>query len=672
MTWDASLDLDGDNLWPTLEVPNIAGIAWDFGAPTSPTLGVSNFAGVTGWYSAPSASMQSFNDAPLSAAPFSQSTNQPVSFELVFRPGDLTGNHLLFETGGNGDGTGIVLNGATLEYRAQDANTVEQRIILSHTFAAGDEANFHHIVGTIQTGAAGINVGFLYVNGVQVDTFAATGDVNDWAGGDDSGLGRLTGSTSTGQTGFAAFTGDIAILRYYARVVLSAAEVLALYDDLETESDSDMDMLPDKWEEVYFQDLDEIATGDGDTDGLDNLGELNAGTDPTVADSDDDGTGDGDELSGAANPYTGDVLGALPGDPTLPTNPDSDGDGIFDGIETGSENGSVTNPNNPDTDGDGVWDATEITFETDPTNPDDFPASTVLLSHYYTFDTDGSDSIGMIDGELVDGASIVAGKIGNAVDVNGGTQHVLMANPGADGSSAVIPVGTSYSIALWAKRDVVAVNGWMIGQGDNNSVDQSLHIGFRSNNQVAHAFWSDDLQTNAITQVTDTAEWHHWVFTYAADINEQILYVDGGGAGNVYTRTSTGDFVGSGTNNFWVGRRRDGQNFDGQIDDVQIYAGVLSGADVSALFADPGSTIGGPAREAFRILSIVYDGNMISLTWNSEEGATYSVFYSTDLDSFPNDQDDSYPADLGDTTTYTFPNPQPEATRLYFRVSKNS
>jgi hypothetical protein len=36
------------------------------------------------------------------------------------------------------------------------------------------------------------------------------------------------------------------------------------------------------------------------------------------------------------------------------------------------------------------------------------------------------------------------------------------------------------------------------------------------------------------------------------------------------------DFLGSGSNDFWVGRRRDGQNFDGQIDDVQVYTRVLS------------------------------------------------------------------------------------------------
>lgn len=669
MTWNAAFDLDGDNLWPTLEVPEIAGIAWDFGAPKAVVTGVSNFAGVTAWYNSPSATMESFNDAPLSAAPFSQSTNQPVSFELIFRPGDLLGNHLLFETGGNGDGTGIVLNGDTLEYRAQDANTVEQRIILSHTFAPGDEADFQHVVGTIQNGAAGTNEGVLYVNGVEVDRFAATGAVNDWAGGDDSGLGRLVGSTSAGLTGFAAFTGDVSMLRYYAQTVLSPSEVRVLYDGLNVNPDTDNDGLLDSWEEFHFSDLDEVPTGDPDLDGLDNLGEFSAGTSPVIDDDDADGINDGDELSGAANPYTGGSLGGLPGDPTSPTNSDSDGDGINDGEEVDNANGSVTDPNNPDTDSDGVRDSIEINLGTDPTNPSSFPPSTAVLTHHYTFDVDASDSVGSIDGSLEGGASIVAGTIGNALDVNGGIQHALMTNPGFNGDTAVIPTGTSFSVSLWAKRDSSSVNGWLIGQGDSAVADQSLHIGFRNNNQIAHAFWGDDLQTNAATQVTDTVDWHHWVFTYDADINEQAIYVDGGGAGNVFYRISTGDFIGSGTNNFWVGQRRDGQNFDGQIDDVQVYDGVLSGADVMTLFNTPGSTIGGP-NQGITVTDISYDGSHVTLTWTSIDNATYSVNYSTNLESFDDVQNSSY-SSQGATTTYRFINPDPGALRLFFKVTRN-
>ena len=77
-------------------------------------------------------------------------------------------------------------------------------------------------------------------------------------------------------------------------------------------------------------------------------------------DSDNDGLLDGVELTGA--------------NPTNPDNPDSDGDGLTDGAEDTNKNGAVdpgeTNPNNPDTDADALTDGCEVNG-TNPTNPVD-------------------------------------------------------------------------------------------------------------------------------------------------------------------------------------------------------------------------------------------------------------------------------------------------------------
>jgi hypothetical protein len=43
-----------------------------------------------------------------------------------------------------------------------------------------------------------------------------------------------------------------------------------------------------------------------------------------------------------------------------------------------------------------------------------------------------------------------------------------------------------------------------------------------------------------------------------------------------------------------------------------------------------------------------------SLTWNSIEGASYAVKYSTDLISWDSDLDDSVVGDAGESTTRTF------------------
>jgi hypothetical protein len=130
-----------------------------------------------------------------------------------------------------------------------------------------------------------------------------------------------------------------------------------------TLADSDADGLPDYWELTWFGNLSHTAAGDDDTggpDGLTNLQEYQHGTDPTDADSDDDGLSDGAEVNSRG---------------TDPLNPDTDGDGLSDSVETGTltyvgPNDTGTDPNNPDTDGDHLSDSEEVnTYSTNPCTP---------------------------------------------------------------------------------------------------------------------------------------------------------------------------------------------------------------------------------------------------------------------------------------------------------------
>ncbi len=113
---------------------------------------------------------------------------------------------------------------------------------------------------------------------------------------------------------------------------------------------------------------------DPDADGLTNLEEQAAGTNPNLADTDGDGLGDGDELN---------VHG------TSPILADTDGDGLLDGFEVANgfdplvageeaqdpdadgltnlqEQTAGTNPNLADTDGDGLLDGFEVANGFDP------------------------------------------------------------------------------------------------------------------------------------------------------------------------------------------------------------------------------------------------------------------------------------------------------------------
>ena len=95
---------------------------------------------------------------------------------------------------------------------------------------------------------------------------------------------------------------------------------------------------------------------DPDGDGISTDEERERGTDPNLWDSDGDGKSDYDEIRGRRRFLA----------QSDPLNPDSDFDGVDDGVEM--ELGS--NPNDDDSDGDGVFDGEELSRGLDPINRD--------------------------------------------------------------------------------------------------------------------------------------------------------------------------------------------------------------------------------------------------------------------------------------------------------------
>lgn len=125
-------------------------------------------------------------------------------------------------------------------------------------------------------------------------------------------------------------------------------------------TDTDDDGLPDEWELRHFSNLEQGGSDDYDEDGLDNLGEFNAGTDPANADTDGDGLTDGEEVHEHK---------------TSPTAVDTDGDRVPDSMEVARG----SNPLEADSDGDGFDDFHELQLLTDPADPDSVPRNTVVV-----------------------------------------------------------------------------------------------------------------------------------------------------------------------------------------------------------------------------------------------------------------------------------------------------
>lgn len=655
LTWDASQDLNGDALWPSVEDP---ARAWNLAAPATAEFGASEFPSAGVWFNSLSGTQASLDGLG--------GSTQSVSWELVFRPVDLNGNHVIFETGGNGDGTAFVLQGSVLEFRVQDAALPEQRIIATHTLAAGDEAKFHHVVAAVTLGAAGANRVDLFVNaGPAVASLGATGALLDWAGTDAAGLGRLNGGVPTGQTGFDAFAGDIALLRYYQSVVMTEAQVQAKFDDLSSGVlDSEPDGLPDFWEMQFFGDLNSDANDDNDADGLINGEELLVGTDPTETDTDGDSIDDADELN------------AVP--PTSPTKADTDDDGLDDPVEITLG----TNPTAADTDGDTFNDGLEVAHGFDPTNSAEPAAGTGPTVIWITENTDAADAPSPDDSGWTELLRLYGFVVERrdvrdldtnqaALDEMNAADLVIVSRDTNSGNYSTTPAEvTAWNTTITKplillSPFIVRNNRWLwfntttipLAGSEQIEVTDPGHPVFRGitldgDNQFTIIDAEDVNLTGALDAGNGTV--------LATDPTNGNVWVSHWDAG-VEFYTGSGQTTGG--PRLWFGagivdnNPKGGENF------------TLEG---EFAFLNAVDFILGNTGPGISIENIDYDqvNEEITLTWTSTDNATYGVFFSTDLINFDADVDDAVPSG-GAITSFTFSHPSVGAPKLFFRVIEN-
>jgi len=165
-----------------------------------------------------------------------------------------------------------------------------------------------------------------------------------------------------------------------------------------TEADTDDDGLSDYKEAIFLtttyisRDFDTNATlKDSDGDGLWDAQEINIyGTYPANRDSDDDGLWDGIWTGNSKLPDGSRVPGEMTAE-TDPINPDTDDDQLDDGAEVIK---TFTNPHNPDTDGDGLFDGWEYLYS--DLDDDGLPANWEVKYGLDPFNSDDAyDKVGL-------------------------------------------------------------------------------------------------------------------------------------------------------------------------------------------------------------------------------------------------------------------------------------
>ncbi len=180
---------------------------------------------------------------------------------------------------------------------------------------------------------------------------------------------------------------------------IAQADIDLSYSAIADLGDDDNDGMSNFWEGVNGFDKGDPndAILDADSDGLNNLGEFNAGTDPNHNDSDNDTLTDGNEIAIGTDPLNG----------------DSDDDGLGDAAEIAADP-FVTSPILADTDNDGLDDPVELMIGTDPTDINSvgtgLAITEFMASNGFSLDDEDGDSSDWIE---------ILNPTGTAIELSG-------------------------------------------------------------------------------------------------------------------------------------------------------------------------------------------------------------------------------------------------------------
>jgi len=189
------------------------------------------------------------------------------------------------------------------------------------------------------------------------------------------------------------------------------------------------------------------------------------------------------------------------------------------------------------------------------------------------------------------------GQSGTYVSTTVGEPGVAGTSARFDGSASYVEITSApgigalrydFTAMAWVNVDQIPSGGMRIFSNDGPSGSWSFSLSQFGISATTHAVLDYGANPGAVVPGT----WHHVaiVMDESADVT---FYFDGVQSGNVamgdeYARDPNDSwFVGAWDPNFSIP-----QFFNGRIDDIQVYSGQLSAADIALLYNSPGTTLG--------------------------------------------------------------------------------
>jgi hypothetical protein len=209
------------------------------------------------------------------------------------------------------------------------------------------------------------------------------------------------------------------------------------------------------------------------------------------------------------------------------------------------------------------------------------PTSSTGPIAWYQFEGNANDSSGNgRNGTLVNGPTFVAGRVGQAVNLDGSNDHVSL-------PAGIVNGLSNFTIATWVRLDTTSawrrvfdfgtgttVNMFLTPQSDTNALRFAITTSGPAGEQ----------QING--PALPTGVWKHVAVTKSGNLG--TLYVDGVQVGQNTGMTLSPSSLGNTTQN-WIGRSEYAADpfLDGQIDQFRVYNRALSASEVLGLFQNP-------------------------------------------------------------------------------------
>jgi hypothetical protein len=197
----------------------------------------------------------------------------------------------------------------------------------------------------------------------------------------------------------------------------------------------------------------------------------------------------------------------------------------------------------------------------------------------YPFENGAQDVTGNgNDGTLVSGASIAPGLTGNAVDINGGSQHV-------DLPDGLVSDCEDFTFASWVRLDANPDWNRIFDFGSSTLTNMFLTPKVGGANVLRFALKVPGINGGAEAQISAPFTFPLTTWTHVAVVlegNVGRLYVNGAQVATA-TIAANPDDMGATVNN-WLGRSQwPDPNFNGRLDEVQLSCRAYTAQEIAAL-----------------------------------------------------------------------------------------